>query len=410
MGDPLVVDDDIRLKKVLDFRQSGLRLRFKVAQDLFSSHEVDLGTKFLLRTLNDPIHRRRHKVLDMGCGYGPIGLALKAEEPMRLVHMVDRDALAVEYSRMNAELNELDEDVVVYGSLGFDDVTDKDFDLIVSNIPGKAGEEVIRHLLLDSRPYLAPEGLVAVVVVLPLTDFVRDVLGQEEGVEILYERSTKRYTVFHFHFESTPAEPPTRTAFDLGVYDRQAASMRYRKHRWDVTTVRGLSEFDSLSFHSELAIDALMSLRADGLRRVAFLNPGQGHVPTVTWYAREPESIQLFDRDLLSLRCSRRNLTTNGCPPERVAMHHCAKLVEREIAPVDAFVLMPPGNELPDVVLADLRMSANAVTGDGMVVLAAKSTVVARCLERLALEERTFTVQERVKKKGFSAVTMRVVS
>ena len=61
--------EDPYYKKTVPFRIGGLDLSFRVSQTLFSSHAVDAGTEFLLRTL----HRtgaRFEKVLDLGCGYG----------------------------------------------------------------------------------------------------------------------------------------------------------------------------------------------------------------------------------------------------------------------------------------------------------------------------------------------------
>ena len=70
-------DPDSYFKKVVSLEHEGHSLRFRVAQDLFSSHEVDVGTRLLLRTLEQAGHERLRKVLDLGCGYGPLGLALK---------------------------------------------------------------------------------------------------------------------------------------------------------------------------------------------------------------------------------------------------------------------------------------------------------------------------------------------
>ncbi|MCJ7606066.1 MAG: class I SAM-dependent methyltransferase, partial [Dehalococcoidales bacterium] len=153
---------DIYYKKTLTFRAWKRELRFKVSQGLFSSFDIDKGTRLLLRTIVEAGYRDFTRVLDLGCGYGPIGLMLKSLYPAADVHMVDRDALAVDYSRQNAELNGLT-DIETYASLGYDDITRRDFDLIVSNIPGKAGTTVITSLLQDAGRYLAPGGMAAIV-------------------------------------------------------------------------------------------------------------------------------------------------------------------------------------------------------------------------------------------------------
>ena len=91
----------------------------------------------MIRTIIPDCTHNYSKILDLGCGYGPIGLTLKALRPESAVHMTDPDALAVAYSRRNAEINRLD-GVKIYGSLDYDSITERDFDLVISNIPGKA--------------------------------------------------------------------------------------------------------------------------------------------------------------------------------------------------------------------------------------------------------------------------------
>ena len=130
-------------KKTVDFRYAGTALRFAVAQSLFSSHQVDIGTQHLLRSLVDIDLSHARKILDLGCGYGPLGLALAQVAPDSEIHLVERDALAVAFARHNGALNNIP-NVRAYGSLGYDDVTERDFDVVVSNVPGKAGESVIR--------------------------------------------------------------------------------------------------------------------------------------------------------------------------------------------------------------------------------------------------------------------------
>ena len=167
---------DPHYKKTVTLEHGGRRLALRVAQELFSSHEVDVGTRLLLRTLGGPEHRGHRLVLDLGCGYGPLGLGLAAAEAGRTVHLVDRDALAVEYTLQNAAANGLD-GVQAYGSLGYADVRASGFDLIVSNVPAKAGPPVVEHFLLDAAGVLAPGGLVAVVVIASLQDGDRPTLA-----------------------------------------------------------------------------------------------------------------------------------------------------------------------------------------------------------------------------------------
>ena len=243
---------DVSVKKTVLLNYAGHRLELRVAQDLFSSHEVDVGTQLLLRTLMGEEHLSRRAVLDLGCGYGPIGLGLKAQRPDRVVHMVDRDALAVEYSRENASHNGL-AGVEVYGSLDYQDLRMSGFDLVVSNIPAKAGRPVIERLLLKAADVLAPDGLVAVVVISPLRTTVTEILEGSPHVDVTFHRATASYAVFHYRFRDQ--SPPVSAADDganLKAYERQRVLLDRDGIRIHVRTAHNLPEFDSLNFGTEM--------------------------------------------------------------------------------------------------------------------------------------------------------------
>ena len=67
----MVVEQDVYFKKEVELEFEGNSLRFRVAQDLFSSFDVDVGTRQLLRSLAQVDRADFGKVLDLGCGYGP---------------------------------------------------------------------------------------------------------------------------------------------------------------------------------------------------------------------------------------------------------------------------------------------------------------------------------------------------
>jgi len=280
------MDEDVYFKKVITFRVWKRSLQFRVSQDLFSSYDIDLGTKLLLRTIIEAGYDGPRKVLDMGCGYGPIGLTLKSVFASAIVHMVDRDALAVEYSRQNVVLNKLS-DIEVYGGLGYDDLKTAEFDFIVSNIPAKAGAPVISYLLRESVCYIAHNGVVAVVVVEPLEQFVEKVLEDTPPISILLKRTRLGHAVFHYRFEGEPPVPrPTVSVFEKGVYDRASSDFRVGNLKFPIRTAYGLPEFDSLSYGSELIIRALQRLPKSVVRLAAIFNPGQGHLAVAVGVGR----------------------------------------------------------------------------------------------------------------------------
>jgi 16S rRNA (guanine1207-N2)-methyltransferase len=387
-------------KKTVTLDHGGRRLELGVAQELFSSHEVDVGTRLLLRTLAGPEHASRRRVLDLGCGYGPLGLALRAAAADRVVHLVDRDALAVEYSRENAARNRLD-DVEVYGSLGYADVRGSGFDLIVSNIPAKAGPPVIEQLLLGGAGLLAPGGLVAVVVIAPLGAGVAEVLEGAPEVEVVFRRATASYAVFHYRFRAPPATPD-----ELGVYERGRLTVTHAGVSVRLRTAWGLPEFDALGVPTRLVADALLRPGGRPPRTALVLHPGQGHLPCLLWAGRRPAELRLVDRDLLALRFSQANLVANGCPVERVATAHRVGPDPAALADADLVVAMLHPKEPPEATAATLRQLVAAVPRGATVVVGGGSTAVTRGLTALDAAKLPFRSLDRRRSRGASAVVL----
>ncbi|HYY79021.1 MAG TPA: methyltransferase [Actinomycetes bacterium] len=396
---------DPHFKKTVALRLAGRLLELEVAQELFSSHEVDAGTRLLLRTLATEEHRALRRVLDLGCGYGPVGLGLKALRPDREVHMVDRDALAVEFSRHNAARNGF-ADVRAYGSLGYGDVRGAGFDLVACNLPAKAGTPVIERLLLGAGERLRPGGLVAVVVVARLEATVAGML-EDPGVRVVHRRRTGSYAVFHYHLAAGRRDrerPPGQGS----PYDRGTVRLAFGEVTAGTRTAYGLPEFDSLGYASQLVAEALLRQRGRPARAALAFNPGQGHLPALLWRALRPGGIRVVDRDLLALRFTQANLVGNGCPAERIALHHRAGLAgagEGE-GPVDLAVGVLRAKQPPGVAAEAVRQLAGALAPGGRLLLGASSTAVTRCLDALAAGGARPQLVERRRRKGFSAVVL----
>lgn len=159
------------LKKDIIFRQNlrGNDFIFHSTWGLFSPREIDQGTQLLINTMEIP---PVGSVLDIGCGYGPIGLTIAKLNPLTKVHMVDRDFVAVEYTKKNARKNHID-NYEVYLSNGFGNVMQTGFDLIVSNIPAKTGKELYWILIADSHTYLKQHGKLYLVFISHLNEFFK---------------------------------------------------------------------------------------------------------------------------------------------------------------------------------------------------------------------------------------------
>ena len=391
---------DIFFKKTVTLRHGKHTLHFHVSQELFSSHEVDAGTKFLLRTLDEVAAGR--KVLDVGCGYGPIGLTLKRLDKRRTVHLVDRDALAVAYTSQNAELNQLS-GVKVYGSLGYTGVTERDFDLIVSNIPGKMSVEAMRHFLLDSRFHLTSHGLIAVVVVNPLRETVTQILNSVADVEILLEKPSARYTVFHFRFGAGERPSPLTIPVHQ-LYQRDTMMVTVDKLSFLMQTARGLSEFDELGHHTRLMLKAMTHDKKDAVKRILVFNPGQGHVAVAAWRLYQPQQIILIDRDLLSLYFTKHNLLQNGCREEQLVVQHQVG-IETD-ATAERIIGVLRGTEGVRGAGWLMEQSGEILEENGRIFTAANSHLITQLTLRLPKQVK---MMERKKRKGHSMIILQKV-
>jgi 16S rRNA (guanine1207-N2)-methyltransferase len=89
--------------KFWDFTLRSQLFRFKTDNGVFSKKEVDFGSRLLIEAFELP--NVEGSVLDVGCGYGPIGLSIAKNYPERIVHMIDVNERAIELSKANAVQN-----------------------------------------------------------------------------------------------------------------------------------------------------------------------------------------------------------------------------------------------------------------------------------------------------------------
>jgi 16S rRNA (guanine1207-N2)-methyltransferase len=369
------MDKDVYFHKTVTFRAGKQQLEFRTSQELFSSYDIDIGTRFLLRSIVEGGYQPKH-ILDLGCGYGPLGLTLKKIYPESTVHMVDRDALAIEYSRQNTEINRLD-DVDIYGSLGYDDVKRDDFDLIASNIPGKAGEAIISYLMREARYYLTPGGRVSIVIVAALEAKAAKILQETPGCEIMLQRNRSGHAIFNYRFRERGSTKPDQSAFERGVYRRNDIQIHFQELEYSMQTANGLPEFSSLSDGSKMVIKALKKLQGQDVKRAIVLNPRQGHTAMAISKFIHPGTIELVDRDLLALRYARLNLIWNECPPDKINIYHQVGLERKDKEKVDliAGVLRDEGKE---AIFLTIRQAIEQVSSEGKIIVSGGSTAITR--------------------------------
>jgi 16S rRNA (guanine1207-N2)-methyltransferase len=142
------------------FDLRGFSLRFVTDAGVFSRDRVDFGSVLLIETMQIP---RAARVLDVGCGYGPIGLVAAKLADQGSVTMIDINERAVSLARRNAERNAI-HNVDIRVSDLYSEVRDKTFDVILTNPPIRAGKETVHRIFTEGHALLVQGGEMWVVI------------------------------------------------------------------------------------------------------------------------------------------------------------------------------------------------------------------------------------------------------
>lgn len=181
-----------KLRRDIVFHDTLLQheLTFHTTWGLFSPKRIDEGSRLLLDNMEI---RHDDRAIDLGCGYGPLGITIAKSAPDGSCVLVDKDFVAVEYARKNAALNNVP-NVEVLLSNGLDQVPPANFTLAVTNLPAKTGKEHYYLFFNDIRERLSPGGRFYVVVISGLRQFIarsfKEVFGNHKKI-----KQGKTYTV-----------------------------------------------------------------------------------------------------------------------------------------------------------------------------------------------------------------------
>lgn len=127
---------------------------------VFSKNTIDYGTYVLLKNLE--ISSQVKKVLDVGCGYGPIGIAIAKANPDISVDMIDVNERAIELTKRNIIASNI-KNAQVFLSFAFQNVI-RTYDLIVTNPPIRAGKKVIYEIFEEAFHHLNIQGELWIVI------------------------------------------------------------------------------------------------------------------------------------------------------------------------------------------------------------------------------------------------------
>jgi len=143
---------ELTVKELILKLRNGHKYLFKAPSGVYGKKRIDRASILLI----EKVELTNEKVLDIGCGYGAIGIALKKEFPDIDLYMSDINNRAVDFSKINAKNNNVNA-VIKQGNL-FKPWEDDYFDVIVTNPPIVAGKKVLHELIEGSYYHLNENG------------------------------------------------------------------------------------------------------------------------------------------------------------------------------------------------------------------------------------------------------------
>ena len=146
--------------KIIDAKVKDLTLKFKTDNGVFSKDFLDYATKILLENI-EISNLSDEAILDVGCGYGPIGIYFSKIVKNDVV-MLDINPRALQLSKENLLLNKTMATVLESDCL--DSVLDRKFSMVITNPPIHAGKEVVYKIFTQAFDVLIPGGTLWIVI------------------------------------------------------------------------------------------------------------------------------------------------------------------------------------------------------------------------------------------------------
>lgn len=143
-------------------RIHGIDFEFATDSGVFSRSRMDFGTELLLETVIRDQQKLTGKLVDLGCGYGPVGIVMKRAFPSLDVILCDMNTRALTLARQNARANQ-----VAYLQIVQSDAlaaVDGPLNYVLTNPPIRAGKAVVHCFFAEAREKLVPGGFLYVVI------------------------------------------------------------------------------------------------------------------------------------------------------------------------------------------------------------------------------------------------------
>ena len=303
--------------------------------------------------------------------------------------------------------------IIAPGLLGEDD-PEGPFDFVASNLPAKAGAAILSAFISSSAARLLnPGGRFAFVIVNTLAGLADSSCGSS-GLSLIRKTAGKGHTVYILEkpiapSPTVPADLSTAAVDSFGtflnLYRRSSAPRKLGRYSAQAIGFWGLPEFDTSSFATELALEALEKTCAGSLvRDFLIFEPGIGLAALWACKSLGPATIHAMSRDLLALRATKANIEALTGPRPAYKVLQSIDRANVSDASLDAVLWFP--DEVPeyDGISPAWEFLDRSVKKGGVVVIVSTSTTVSRfeknkpaCMQRLGEK----------KKKGFSAFMVR---
>ena len=147
---------------VVDYRVNDIDLKFTTDAGVFSKMRVDYGSGVLIKKMPD-VNFPSNNILDVGTGYGPLGLFAAKFWPTQTVEMVDVNQRGLDLAKKNAELNHIDNVAIFVSDVYSNIAPEKKYGLIVTNPPIRAGKTVVSNILSGAKSHLVGGGVLLVI-------------------------------------------------------------------------------------------------------------------------------------------------------------------------------------------------------------------------------------------------------
>lgn len=155
--------ESISQQKHWTYRLKGNTLSFTSDNGVFSKHTVDFGSELLVESYDIPEQFQKASLLDIGCGYGTMGLTYGKAYPELSIEMIDVNERALVLAQENAKKNGI-HNVDIHESNLYDSVKKSQYEIIISNPPIRAGKIVVHTILEKAYDYLAEKGQLVIVI------------------------------------------------------------------------------------------------------------------------------------------------------------------------------------------------------------------------------------------------------